>query len=68
MLDKLVIGEAAGLWKTVHTFAYFEEDMSIGIEAIEAPECICFNHDVGQQGGWYPHIFLALHGDGVEID
>ena len=64
MLDELVIGKAAALWKTVHAFADFEEEVSIDDEA---RECVLFDDDIRQQGGWYPHIFLALHG-GVEED
>ena len=64
MLDELVIGEAAGLSETVHAFNDFEEDASIDDEA---GECVCFNDDVGQQGGWCPHVFLVLHG-GVEVE
>ena len=32
VLDELFIGEAAGLWKTVHAFTDFEEDAPIDDE------------------------------------
>ena len=64
MLNELVIGKAAALWKTVHAIADFEEDVSIDDEACE---CVLFDEDIGKQGGWYPHVFLAFHG-GVEED
>jgi hypothetical protein len=64
MLDESIVGELASLGKTVHSFADFNEDVSIVDEGLEL---VLFHDAGGNYFDWDSHVLVVLHGS-VQVE
>ena len=60
---EVVIGNVAGLGEPIHAFADFDVDMLV---VDEQGEIILLHDGDGDDGDWYLHVFVFIHGS-VEV-